>query len=1004
MSAGLLSKANNLLLSKGLADITDPRVVAQLNKKHGPRQEPMSAAPPAQPHRLELSGRLRKRYKGLKREAGTGVGNYRNEYLTALTNEFSDEYAMGAIPAHEFFGELYLNGDLPAWFYWCSSIVKIMAIVKKAPAEPNGVPDVRPVGMGDVRRRAWTCDIVNQVKNDAGAFLFPQQVAIGVPAGLQLLILGVRLHMQEHPDHDLVKLDFSNAFNEFKRSKATEAFIANPFESIRNLALPWWLLMSPAALIDGIDNLSDEGGQQGCPLAALAFCLVIHEHIVWADEQLQRVGGGIRMDMDDGYAFGPRGEVFRVVHAMTERLAADVGLRVNSAKCDVYAATEESAAAIDAFLALPANSAFATIFKVGRDSDANLGITVSGEPLGTAAFRHHFFDTKTSTIESDINKLASTLRYVSSQSLMCLLVYCAQPRLHYHMQNNDPDELRPYIRRVDTALSAATLTATMVDTQTVDAFTRRRFHLPRRLRGTGLRSLEQVAPAAFIGSALLCMPRLIDSTVSGAGFMPSLTDLFGAGSFDPGNEATRFQTMLASPSATSAAFRRHWKQMALTAQLDLNFPRTVDDDLTPLPEVWFLSAPVQAAGTLLVPGLPVLLCRKHPQKQLTLEREQAILDSLTAEVSTFPSDDKRRMAFLSVDKFGTSMHFCGSWPSKRHIIDNDALHEAYATAFGLPSPRCRPLVGRRFRKQYFNKWHHLDAHGIKLLTLPLDGRRKWLHDHLKWMIKSFANQVNADLRAEVMDLFSPHISQLDTFLRDNDERTRQGMIPDFLFTAEGNRTLLDVKTLAGPSAYSASALQDPRARCTAVEVRAAAVHRDCILKARKLDENYNQVPRFQPGTICGATRKCRTPGCIHHDSGRVGPVWQRLKDYGHVNGLVIGCHSECSTALHDLLKSLAEIGAAHAWREMGASDETEACAVLLNEFRRTIGIAATRHWALLKLDRLDHFYASDATSSSTRRQTSQHAHTHWDDMYYTRHGPDTFRHGPDTFRGRSSRA
>ena len=46
------------------------------------------------------------------------------------------------------------------------------------------------------------------------------------------------------------------------------------------LALTWWLLMSPASKVEGINKLSDEGGQQGCPLAALAFCLVIHPYIL----------------------------------------------------------------------------------------------------------------------------------------------------------------------------------------------------------------------------------------------------------------------------------------------------------------------------------------------------------------------------------------------------------------------------------------------------------------------------------------------------------------------------------------------------------------------------------------------------------------------------------------------------------------------------------------------------------------------------------------------------
>ena len=90
------------------------------------------------------------------------------------------------------------------------------------------------------------------------------------------------------------------------------------------------------------------------------------------------------------------------------------------------------------------------------------------------------------------------------------------------------------------------------------------------------------------------------------------------------------------------------------------------------------------------------------------------------------------------------------------------------------------------------------------------------------------------------------------------------------------------------------------------------------------------------------------------------------------------------------MKDFATIGGQREWRRMGASDPTEAAAVLLQEFKLSLGVAATRGWALLKLDRLSHFYSPDSSSASARRRSAQAHHRSSADAYYARNGPDAF--------------
>ena len=58
--------------------------------------------------------------------------------------------------------------------------------------------------------------------------------------------------------------------------------------------------------------------------------------------------------------------------------------------------------------------------------------------------------------------------------------------------------------------------------------------------------------AAFVGGICLCVPSFVDSVDKEGevtvGILPHMTDDFGAGSFDAGNEATRFQALLQSES------------------------------------------------------------------------------------------------------------------------------------------------------------------------------------------------------------------------------------------------------------------------------------------------------------------------------------------------------------------------------------------------------------------------------------------------------------------------
>ena len=311
ISDGEMSRGVGLLTSSGLADAGDPRVQEQLRAKHPRRKEEM-------PSRLADVGQfpgvaldLGPTLRNLRSHAGTGVSGYRNEYLRAIATDFVDMRARTVLPLLNAFESAYANADLPAWFYTVFTAVKAALPIKSPATVPDAAPDIRPVGVGECLRRAIHSALVAQHKDLLRQHLWPQQVAIGVPSGMSVLVFGVRLTLEIRPDFVVVRLDLKNAHNEVKRASMVRRTAAA--EHLGGLVPLLWATCCPKSdihlPIDGAlekaDFASEEGAQQGDGLASAGFCATIHPEVCQLDAELGPHGGAARFDMDDGSSFGP---------------------------------------------------------------------------------------------------------------------------------------------------------------------------------------------------------------------------------------------------------------------------------------------------------------------------------------------------------------------------------------------------------------------------------------------------------------------------------------------------------------------------------------------------------------------------------------------------------------------------------------------------------------------------------------------------------------------------
>jgi flagellar biosynthesis GTPase FlhF len=115
---GEISKGINLLLSHGLGDLADARILAQLEAKQPARKEELDPAvfafePSSPPLQLEALGAV---MEALRRFVGFGPSGMRNEYLLALVGPLAPRAGDDAVTRLTALANDYVSDRLPPWY------------------------------------------------------------------------------------------------------------------------------------------------------------------------------------------------------------------------------------------------------------------------------------------------------------------------------------------------------------------------------------------------------------------------------------------------------------------------------------------------------------------------------------------------------------------------------------------------------------------------------------------------------------------------------------------------------------------------------------------------------------------------------------------------------------------------------------------------------------------------------------------------------------------------
>lgn len=307
------------------------------------------------------------------------------------------------------------------------------------------------------------------------------------------------------------------------------------------------------------------------------------------------------------------------------------------------------------------------------------GVIVGGIPLGKPAYVHEVLRRSVGTICELISDTVTELR-VSPHSLWTTLYYSLSHRFDHVLRHLPPSVTQPHAAVVDAALlSAAEVCG--YEGMLADPLTSRRFRLPARMRGCGIRSLELLAPAAYCACFIEAVHHMLARpSADGAslGFFVNLTHYLvgedGPAAFaEGGSRFAYYIGVHAHTSALAAEFRDAWAAMrAEVAGAGVPGP---------------LDLPIESAGRgARSTGL---------QRDITAQREQAMRDRLHAEIAALPRMDARRQAWMAADCISSA--WVSAWPDEHSECAPGDFAEGFGTYLGCESAAVRPLAGQSSR-------------------------------------------------------------------------------------------------------------------------------------------------------------------------------------------------------------------------------------------------------------------------------------------------------------------
>ncbi|MGA1354560.1 MAG: hypothetical protein ACO32I_07295, partial [Candidatus Limnocylindrus sp.] len=925
IDCGDFARARRLLLSSGLADLTDQTVLDELLDKHPQSRKPINDAFLADPslERIEISeAGLSSVLRALDVNVAPGPNGWSNALLKALglTDSFTDPRAKRVVDALRRYGELFANGDLPPWWNWLATAVREVGLKKPAP-----LYGTRPIGMGCRLRTAITRSIFTQdTRVTLGNLMAPIQVAVGVKAGITKAIVGVSLSLEEDDQSSAIFTDIANGFNTIERDAVVAAFAdqRNP-PNIRSLARLAYTTLTPASpILFGLGRArvvapfcSVQGVQQGSAEGMPFFCFALAKKL----EGLH-LGPSVHIVAiaDDMTVVGKPSETAAALQPIGAALSADLGLALQRNKSAWLAHPSADAAMRALALDVPRGEAPDLAPEAPPHAQPLAGVVYAGIPIGNTEYVRQQLDLKYAEIEAEILEIDTKLGAAYPQQRWLMLTNSSQFRLDYLLQHCKPEDTAAIAVKFD-ALLKRLVEAILGSSLASVPHGLERMHLPQRHSGLGLRSRYDLRDSAFTGAVAKALPALTDRTVDpvagivheGILHTARIGNMMGQGSFDGTNYD--FSTFLAANTRLGNAMQSSWQTMQQQAAPAGNAA----------PAAGALSADVSTMGH----GIPNL------QHATTTQLDNARFAALT---HALPPHARSTSAIRATDSLSRAFLSCPGYVER---LAPQVFRECLARYMAAPSPACAPLVGQPIIGARSDGGALIDAHGDNLLSACSDGNMeaKFRHDPLVDMLAAAAREAGGYSKAEDSSFFASVIPLQVRAAHAQQHGGTQHMrvhVPDITLQLDAGRgmELVEVKSISFcPTWY-------PRGAHDGANRRERTLEGEYLAKARALDRRFG-LAQAAPG---GGSRMPNVT---------IGPIEAKYLSVAPVRGAVIGGFGEGSNGLHRLIKDIAKAAGQKLYAQLGLSPEA-AAALAKARLTRSVGTAMARGHAQMLLARL----------------------------------------------------
>ncbi|XP_049871788.1 uncharacterized protein LOC126370808 [Pectinophora gossypiella] len=336
---------------------------------------------------------------------------------------------------------------------------------------------IRPIAVGNTFRRLVAKLGCRAVKDRMAALLRPHQLGFGTALGCEAAIHATRAFAMNvgNSGKVIVKLDVCNAFNSVERDTVL-AQVKDLIPSVYPFVYQCYAKASKL-FFDDSSIESQVGAQQGDPLGPLIFSLAIHKAVESLKSPLNI------WYLDDGTIGGPQDVVARDIHRLFPALG-EMGLKVNTAKCEIFPCGPEAMAGLATFKDL-----IPGLRVVTKDNFMLLGAPIFPDAV-SAALREKK--------ELLLRGHAELKRLSAHVALVLLRGSLSLPKLTYLIRTS-PTWLFPQeVADIDEVLRCS-----LEDIINISLGERewRQAGLPVRHGGLGVRRVQDIGVSAFLASA-----------------------------------------------------------------------------------------------------------------------------------------------------------------------------------------------------------------------------------------------------------------------------------------------------------------------------------------------------------------------------------------------------------------------------------------------------------------------------------------------------------------------